>query len=91
MISRSPRFIYDPEMRRATRILNEDKVFCCIACGKPFATQRLMDRMTEKLAEHWMFRSEAARRRLQMCEDCRVKDMFMREGGLVDVQRKPRA
>jgi ferredoxin len=89
VIARAPRFVYDPEVRRATRTLNEDRVVCCVACGKPFATQRLLDRMTEKLAGHWMFQGEAAQRRLRMCEECRVKDMFTRGGGLIDAHRKP--
>ncbi len=89
VIARVPRFIYDPEIRRTTRTLNEDKVFCCVACGRPFATQRMMDRITEKLSGHWMFQSPEALRRVQMCEECRVKDMFRREGGMIDVHGKP--
>jgi len=89
VIARAPRFVYDPEVRRATRTLNEDKAVCCVACGKPFATQRLIDRMTDKLSGHWMFQSDEARRRLQMCQDCRVNDMFRRGGGMIDVHRKP--
>jgi len=89
VIARAPRFVYDPEVRRATRTLNEDRVVCCVECGKPFATQRLLARMTEKLAGHWMFQNEEAQRRLQMCEECRVKDMFTRGGGLIDAHRKP--
>jgi ferredoxin len=89
VIARAPRFVYDPEARRATRTLNEDKVACCVSCGKPFATQSLLDRMSEKLSGHWMFQTDEARRRLQMCEDCRVKDMLTRGGGMIDVHRKP--
>ena len=89
VIARAPRFVYDPEIRRSTRTLNEDRVVCCVSCGKPFATRRLLDRMSAKLSGHWMFQSEEARRRLQMCEECRVKDMFTRGGGLIDAHRKP--
>jgi ferredoxin len=71
-----PRYLYDPEVRRATRVLNEETPFHCIRCGKPFATQKLMDRMGEKLKGHWMFRTPEALRRMQMCGDCRVRDMF---------------
>jgi ferredoxin len=70
------RFLLDPESRRRRRTLNEDAVFPCIACGKPFATQSMIDTMTLKLTGHPMFQEEAALRRLQMCGDCRVKDMF---------------
>ena len=89
VITRAARFVYDPDIRRTSRILNEDKVFCCVSCGKPFATQRLMDRMGEKLAGHWMFQTNDAKRRIQMCDDCRVKDMFMQAGGMDHVYKKP--
>jgi ferredoxin len=57
-------------------VLNEDKVVACLRCGKPFANQRLVDTMLGKLAAHSMFRDPAALRRLRMCQDCRVIDLF---------------
>ncbi|MFQ6024082.1 MAG: 4Fe-4S binding protein [Acidiferrobacterales bacterium] len=89
VITLAPRFIYDSEMQRATRTLNEEAPFCCIVCGKPFATQSMMTKIQEKLKDHWMFKAPENVRRMQMCEDCRVKDMFMQEGGMTDVHRKP--
>jgi len=83
-----PRIAYTPELYRDLRTLHEEEPFCCVSCGKPFATQAMMRRMGEKLAGHWMFQTEAARRRLQMCEDCRVHDLFSEEEG-VDVYNKP--
>ncbi len=74
-----PRINYDSEARQRTRILHEEQPFCCISCGKPFATKSMLDVMMTKLEGHWMFQSEEARRRLQMCEHCRVKDMFSTE------------
>jgi ferredoxin len=71
-----PRFVYEREQRLRTRTLNEESPFCCIACGKPFATRSVIDKMLAKLAGHWMFQDDKARRRLQMCGDCRVKDLF---------------
>jgi len=71
-----PRMLYDGEARQRSRILHEEQPFCCISCGKPFATKSMLDVMMKKLEGHWMFQSEEARRRLQMCEHCRVKDMF---------------
>ena len=84
-IRRVPRFLYDADARLETRVLNEDRVFHCIGCGKPFATAKIIERMTDKLATHWMFQKPEAVRRLQMCEDCRVKDMFKDGGGLLDM------
>ena len=73
-ISLEARFVGDPQQRRQGRVLYEDPPFCCVACGKPFATRRVIDNILEKLDGHAMFRSDRAKRRLQMCEDCRVVD-----------------
>ncbi len=75
------RMLYDGEARQRTRILHEEQPFCCISCGKPFATKSMLDVMTTKLEGHWMFQSEEAMRRLQMCDHCRVKDMFTSSHG----------
>ncbi len=61
-------------------VLNEDKIFACVRCGKPFANQRIIDNMLGKLATHSMFKDPQALRRLQMCQDCRVVDMFEKGG-----------
>ena len=84
-IRRVPRFLYDAGARLETRVLNEDRAFHCIRCGKPFATAKIIERMSDKLAAHWMFQKPEAVLRLQMCEDCRVKDMFKDGGGLLDM------
>lgn len=78
-IQLSSRYLYDPSQRRAARILNEEAPFHCVSCGKPFATQKMIDTMTEKLKGHWMFQSGDALRRVQMCGDCRVREMFKAE------------
>jgi len=78
-ITLNSRLIYDAEARERTRVLHEEQPVCCVACGKPFATRSLLDKLNAKLAGHWMFQSEEARRRLQMCEDCRVRDLFSAE------------
>jgi len=83
-IERRRRFVYDPAQSRATRVLNEDKPFHCVDCGKPFATTRVIESMREKLSSHWMFQKPEAVKRLEMCEDCRVRDMFKDGGGLLD-------
>ncbi|MNC86164.1 formate hydrogenlyase complex iron-sulfur subunit [compost metagenome] len=62
-------------------VLNEDKVFACMRCGKPFANQRIIDNMLGRLGTHSMFRDPAALRRLQMCQDCRVVDLFENADG----------
>ena len=83
-IRRRTRFVYDSRLRLDARVLNEDKPFYCVGCGKPFAVTRVIESMREKLAGHWMFQKPEAMKRLEMCEDCRVKDMFKDGGGLLD-------
>ena len=78
-ITLSPRFLHDQEARERPRILHEEQPVCCIACGKPFATKSVLDKLSRKLEGHWMFQTEEARRRMQMCEDCRVRDLFTAE------------
>lgn len=75
-ITLDPRYLFDWEVRRKPRVMNEEEPFHCVVCGTPFATPSVIERMTERLGEHHMFQSEESRRRLQMCGDCRVKDMF---------------
>ena len=84
-ITLQARMLFDPEASGRPRLLNEDQPFHCVSCGKPFATHSVMARMAEKLKGHWMFQDEAAMRRIQMCDECRVKDMFAREQGPIDV------
>ena len=73
-ITLEARYLADPEKRRQPQVLYEESPFCCVACGKPFATRRAIDNILEKLSGHAMFQTERARRRLKMCEDCRVVD-----------------
>jgi ferredoxin len=78
-----PRLLFDAELRQQPRTLHEEAPFCCVSCGKPFTTSGLLAKMQRKLEGHWMFQTDESRRRLQMCEHCRVKDMFKpgNEGG----------
>lgn len=76
-----PRALYDAERRRQPVTLKAEEPFCCVSCGKPFATRSVITRMQQKLASHWMYQDEAARRRLSMCDNCRVADL-MRQGEL---------
>ncbi len=78
-ISRNPRFLYDVEARERPRVLHEEQPVCCVSCGKPFATQSMLEVLSRKLAGHWMFQTDEARRRLRMCEECRVRDIFAEE------------
>jgi ferredoxin len=80
-ITLDTRFLYDDKARGAQRLLHEEQPACCISCGKPFATHSMLKVMAKKLEDHWMFQSEADRRRLEMCDDCRVKDLMRAQQG----------
>ena len=79
-IRTEPRFLYDDKERSEPRLLHEEQPMCCIACGKPFATRSTLKAMMKKLEGHWMFQTETERRRLEMCDTCRVKDMMRAQG-----------
>jgi ferredoxin len=78
-VSLSARFLYDQQARELPRTLHEEQPVCCVVCGKPFATRSMLEKLGRKLEGHWMFQTDEARRRMQMCEDCRVRDMFAAE------------
>lgn len=80
-ISRTRRYLFDIDSRMRARTMNEDAPFYCRVCGKPFASSVMLNKMKEKLKGHWMFQDADSVARLEMCEDCRVKDMFAAEGG----------
>ena len=75
-VSLRPRLLFSRESRLSARVLNEEAPFCCVSCGKPFATARMIARVEEKLRGHWMYQDDSARRRLRLCEDCRAAEMF---------------
>jgi len=75
-ISLKARYTWDSVEARRAVTLHEEQPFHCMRCHTPFATQSMIANMTEKLSGHWMFQDENAVRRLKLCGDCRVKDMF---------------
>ncbi len=75
-ISLRARLLTDHEQRVTPRVLHEDEPLYCIICAKPLATRAMLDNLARKLQGHPMFQSEEALRRMQMCGDCRVRDMM---------------
>ncbi len=61
--------------RKAPRVLAEAEPYRCIQCGKPFGTMRAIENMLTKLSGHSAFQGDALKR-LQMCGDCRVIDIY---------------
>lgn len=70
------RYTWDSIEARKIRTLHQEEPFHCERCHKAFATRAMIDTMTEKLTGHWMFKDPKAVRRLRLCGDCRVIDMF---------------
>ncbi len=73
-INLAPRFVFDAEQRNRSVIMSQDRPFACISCGKEFGSASVIDKMADKLKDHYMFGTERAMNRLKMCEDCRVVD-----------------
>ncbi|MBI2294702.1 MAG: 4Fe-4S binding protein [Betaproteobacteria bacterium] len=78
-ISLAPRLLLGRQAQEAA-VLNESEPFHCVRCGKPFATKQMIENMVGRLSAHSMFGTDAQRRRLHMCADCRVIDMTEHEG-----------
>ena len=57
------------------RVVKEEEPAHCLQCGKAFGTKASLERVKAKLAGHWMFSGENAKRAdlLMMCEDCRIE------------------
>ncbi|MCU7918596.1 MAG: 4Fe-4S binding protein [Candidatus Thiodiazotropha sp. (ex Epidulcina cf. delphinae)] len=71
----TPRLLFDAERRNRLQTLHQEQPFCCTACGKPFATRSVIDKMRNKLKGHYMFQNERALKRLTLCDACRVVDI----------------
>lgn len=91
VISLVPRMNFTDDARR-TAVLNSEKPFACIRCGKPFGVASTVERMIAKLTDHPMFAADAAALdRIRMCGDCRVVVQFEQDSPLAGPPRpKPR-
>ncbi len=62
---------------RGAKVIKEEEPFCCVKCGKPFATKSSIEKIVTALAgKHAMFATPEAANRMRMCGDCRVVDQF---------------
>ena len=75
VITLEPRFVAAPGIRLEERTLKEEEPFHCVSCGKAFGNRSTITSIMKKLENHSYFQGEAAKR-LQMCEDCRVRDSY---------------
>ncbi len=82
-ISLQARLHLPAHMAPGPRLLNEEQMHHCDGCGKPFATRKMMESMTRRLQDHWMFQGDEALARIRLCEDCRIQRLYEDEGGVV--------
>ncbi len=68
---------WNQEQRQETQIMHKEDAACCLTCGKPFAPASMIEMLRTKLQGNPHFSDEASINRLYMCEDCRVKDIFV--------------
>lgn len=72
-LSLDPRFDWRPQAMQPVT-LKEEQPFECIRCGRPFATQSTIERISDRLAgKHYMFESSERAELIKMCADCRVQ------------------
>ena len=71
VITLAPRYNFLPDAMSAV-VLNREEPFQCIACGKPFGTKSMVEKVVGRLQGHSMFQSEEQIRLIQMCDNCRV-------------------
>lgn len=81
-ITRAARIDFAALAEPAERLLNEEEPHHCPQCGKAFSTRKLIARMQQRLSTHWMFDKPEARRRLELCEDCRIAAVMSDEGSI---------
>ncbi|CUW40542.1 4Fe-4S ferredoxin, iron-sulfur binding [Magnetospirillum sp. XM-1] len=75
-----PRLAFGPEAKVRT-VLKEEEPYQCIRCGKPFASKSVIERMTERMSGHAMFKGTGKLDLIKMCEDCRVVAQYELEEG----------
>ena len=72
-ITLEPRWLTDAGQRHRLHWLHQDEVLRCLDCGKPFGSRRLVEAVAARIGDHPLFAT--ARRRLYLCEDCRIRDL----------------
>ncbi|MEZ9902351.1 (Fe-S)-binding protein [Vibrio breoganii] len=72
----TPRMNWDQEQRTNVTVLHQDEPALCLRCQKPFAPKSMITMLQGKLKGHSHFSDDNAIRRIAMCEDCRVADVF---------------
>ncbi|MBP2298210.1 4Fe-4S dicluster domain-containing protein [Azospirillum picis] len=89
VISLVPEIDFRDQARGAV-VVKEEEPFCCVSCGKPFASRSSIEKIVAALSgRHWMFATPEAANRIRMCEDCRVRDQFSESNAPFSLGRPP--
>ncbi|CAM3169079.1 4Fe-4S binding protein [Vibrio rarus] len=72
----TPRMNWDRSSRTTVATINKDEPALCLTCQKPFAPKSMISMLQTKLKDNSHFSDDAAIRRIAMCEDCRVADIY---------------
>ncbi|HEB77016.1 MAG TPA: hypothetical protein ENI90_00625, partial [Methylothermaceae bacterium] len=75
-IDLKPRLLTDKQRRRQPQVLHQQTPFNCLDCGKAFANQRMIEAVLRKIEGHPMFGDARKKRRLLLCDECRVRDIM---------------
>jgi ferredoxin len=87
-ITLSPRLSFADAAKNRV-VLQEEEPFCCIRCGKPFASPSVINRLTARLSSHGMFAAQGRLDLIKMCQDCRVMAQFEDQNAPFRVGRPP--
>lgn len=71
-----PRMELDTTRAERPRRLHGQAALACIGCGRDFAPPGLIARLAQRLEGHSMFATADQKRRLNMCRECRVRDLL---------------
>jgi len=71
-----PQLSLQPDAAGRPRTIHEQQPFACVRCGRGFAAPGMVAKMVARLEDHWMYNDEQSLRRLKMCPDCRVRELF---------------
>jgi ferredoxin len=74
VISIEPRYDFTATALTA-RVLHSEEPFRCVRCSKPFGTRASIDRITERLRTHSMFRGPEQLALIHMCDTCRIETL----------------
>jgi ferredoxin len=73
-----PRLNPDPTSTTSRSTLHQTQPARCSVCGRVFASSQMIASIQRKLRGHWMYADIAAQNRLQMCDQCRVREIYLK-------------